>query len=177
MYPFLRLIASTAAARRMSPLDPLDTHISQHRVRLADCDIFGEMNNGRILTLYEFGRFQLSQRVGLWKLLRTKGWGFTVAGSSIRYRARLTPLERYEMRTRLVHWDGRFVHLEQGMFKHDGRCANHLLIRTAVVSKGKAVPTAEVMEALDFDQASPQAPKWVKAWMEAEQQRPWPPEM
>lgn len=175
MYPFIRLTTSLLAARRMPPMPLLGTHISHHRVHLNDCDMFQEMNNGRILTLYEFGRFQAGVRIGLFKTLKENGWGLTVAGSSIRYRRRLLPFEKYEMRTRAIHWADRFVHIEQGMFKRNGECASHLLVRTAVVGKGKAIPTAEVMAAMGRTDASPPAPEWAAAWMEAEAQRPWPP--
>ena len=176
MYPFLRLATTLLRARNMPAMDILDTHVSRHRVRLNDCDMFAEMNNGRILTLYEFGRFEAGVRVGLLKALKKNGWGLTVAGSSIRYRRRLLPLERYEQRSRIIHWDERFVHIEQGMFKQNGDCASHLLIRTAVVGNGKAIPTEKVLAALgEPDRASPAAPEWAAAWMQAEAQRPWPP--
>lgn len=175
MYPWIRLASALVKGRSLPPMDVLDTHVSQHRVSLLDCDIFMEMNNGRIMTMYEFGRFQMAQRVGLAPLLREKGWGFAVAGASVRYRKRLVPLERYEMRTRLCGWDERFTYFEQGMFKTSGECANHVLFRTAVVANHRAVPMTEVAEAMGTDPTSPELPEWITAWIEAEGQRPWPP--
>ncbi|MEL6610138.1 MAG: acyl-CoA thioesterase [Pseudomonadota bacterium] len=175
MYPFARLALTLAAARRMPPMDLLDVHISQHRVSPLDCDIFVEMNNGRILTLYEFGRFQAAVRIGLWRVLKEKGWGLAVAGASVRYRKRLVPFERYEQRTRLLGWDERFTYIEQGMFKRSGECANHCLFRTAVVANHRSVPMAEVAVALDKDPTSPPLPAWAQNWVEAEATRDWPP--
>ncbi|MEM6276195.1 MAG: acyl-CoA thioesterase [Pseudomonadota bacterium] len=175
MYPWIRLTAAMLKGRSLPPMGLLDTHVSLHRVSLSDCDIFAEMNNGRILTMYEFGRFQMAQRVGLWGLLKQNEWGFAVAGASIRYRKRLVPWERYEMRTRLMGWDERFSYFEQGMFKTSGECANHVLFRTAVVHKHRAVPMTEVADAMGEDPTSPELPAWVRAWIEAEAQRPWPP--
>jgi len=117
MYPFIRLAFTLLNSRRLPPMDPLDLHVSQHRCWPVDCDIFMEMNNGRILTLYEMGRFQASVRMGLWPLLKKNRWGLTVAGTSIRYRRRITPFERYETRTKIATWDERFVYIEQGMYK------------------------------------------------------------
>ena len=139
--------------------------------------MFLEMNNGRILTLYEFGRFQASVRMGLWALLKERGWGFAVAGTSIRYRRRITPFERYEMRTRIATWDERFVYIEQGMFKRNGDCASHVLFRTAVVKGGRAVPTDEVTAALGITSPRPEPAEWIANWIDAEATRPWPPEM
>ncbi|MEM9437886.1 MAG: acyl-CoA thioesterase [Pseudomonadota bacterium] len=175
MYPWMRLGYHMWKGRSLSPMDMLETHVSQHRVSLIDCDMFMEMNNGRILTIFELGRWQLSLRTGLWAGLRKRGWGFAVAGASVRYRKRLVPFERFEMRTRVLGWDERFVYIEQGMFKTSGECANHILFRTAVVANGKAVATEEVEKMMGRTPGSPPLPDWAKAWTEADAQRPWPP--
>ena len=175
MYPFLRLGWTLWSARKMPPMNALDLHVSRHRCRLVDCDIFMEMNNGRILTLYEMGRFQAAVRMGLWALLKKKRWGLTVAGTSIRYRRRITPFEKYETRTRIATWDERFVYIEQGMYKQNGDCASHVLFRTAVVKKGRAVPTAVLIEAMGITAPRPTPAPWVQNWIDAEATRPWPP--
>ena len=177
MYPFLRLGWTLIAARKLPPMNPLEMHVSQHRCRLVDCDIFMEMNNGRILTLYEMGRFQAAVRMGLWALLKKNRWGLTVAGTSIRYRRRITPFERYETRTKIATWDDRFVYIEQGMFKTDGECASHVLFRTAVVEKGRAVPTDRLMDAMGITEPRPEPAAWVQRWIDAEATRDWPPKL
>ncbi len=177
MYPFLRLGWTFFCARKMPPMNPLDMHVSQHRCRLVDCDIFGEMNNGRILTLYEMGRFQAAVRIGLWALIKKHRWGLTVAGTSIRYRKRITPFEKYETRTRIATWDERFVYVEQGMFKMNGECASNVLFRIAVILKGRAVPTQELIKALNITEPRPEPAQWVTNWIDAEATRTWPPEL
>ena len=175
MYPFLRLALNLYSARKLPPMNALGLHVSQHRCRLMDCDIFMEMNNGRILTLYEMGRFQAAVRMGLWSLLKKKRWGLTVAGTSIRYRRRIVPFEKYETRTRIATWDDRFVYIEQGMFKMSGECASHVLLRTAVVANGRAVPTDTLIKAMEITEPRPEPADWVRNWIDAEATRPWPP--
>ena len=175
MYPFLRLGLNLYSARKLPPMNTLDLHISQHRCRLVDCDIFGEMNNGRILTLYEMGRFQAAVRMGLWAKLKQKRWGLSVAGTSIRYRKRITPFEKYEIRTKIATWDERFVYIEQGMFKLNGDCASHVLLRTAVVEKGRAVPTDMLINVMGITDPRPVPAAWVQNWIDAEATRIWPP--
>lgn len=177
MYPFLRLSWNLFAARRLPPMNPMEMHVSQHRCRLVDIDIFIEMNNGRILTLYEMGRFQAAVRMGLWALLKKNRWGLTVAGSSIRYRRRITPFERYETRTKIATWDDRFVYIEQGMYKMNGECASNVLLRTAVVEKGRAVPTQVLLDALEITDPRPEPAAWVQNWIDAEATRDWPPKL
>ncbi|WP_147126471.1 acyl-CoA thioesterase [Shimia ponticola] len=175
MYPFARLALNLFHARRQPTIgfwDPLET---RHRCSPFDCDMFGEMNNGRILTLYEFGRFQHVVRTGFWPQLKAQGWGLAVAGASVRYRKRIVPFERFTQKTRMLGWDERFVYIEQAMIKTSGEVANHCLFRTAVVANHRAVPTSELARVAGLDPVSPQLPDWALNWTTAEATRPWPP--
>jgi len=176
MYPFLRTLGALLAARRAPPLALTETDHVAIRVWPNDLDGFMELNNGRILTLYDIGRFTLATRVGLLQLLRKKGWAFAVAGSFVRYRKRVTLFQMLDMRTRVVGRDGRFFVLEQALWRGD-TCTSHMLIRTVVTSKEGVVDPQEVMSALGVaPQDVPEAPPWVIAMLQAEGARPWPPD-
>ncbi|MEM8956638.1 MAG: acyl-CoA thioesterase [Pseudomonadota bacterium] len=174
MYPVLRFALSLALARRAPELSLTATHVSQHICWPWDLDPFLELNNGRTLTLYDLGRFGLGQRMGLLQLLKQEGWGLTVAGSSVRYRRRLRGFDRFEMRTRTVGWDERFLYMEQGMWRGDN-CTSHLLVRVAVTDENGLVPMARLTAAYGVPTESPPLPDWVVAWINAEVQRPSPP--
>jgi len=66
------------------------------------------------------------------------------------------------------------MYLEQSMWTK-GECASHVLYRTAAVKNGKVVTPDKVADALGIDGTPPDVPVWVRAWTEAEAQRPWPP--
>jgi acyl-CoA thioesterase FadM len=177
MYPLLRFLAEHARHSGAPDLDLFDSHVSEHLIWPHDLDPWLELNNGRTLTLYDFGRTVLFRRTGLAALMKARGWGGTVAGSSVRYRRRVKAWDRIEMRSRIEGWDDRFVYLTQGMWR-DGECTSHALFRTAVIGRSRqapgVVPTAEVAAAL---RAEPKPlPAWITAWAEAEALRPWPPE-
>jgi len=174
MYPFLRFAAQMLKYRGAPPLGLCDTHVSHHRCLPWDLDPWRELNNGRTLTLYDLGRIPMAMRTGLGEVLRAKGWGITVAGNSTRYRKRIRVFERFEIRSRCIGWDARFLYTEQSMWKEND-CANHILIRSAVTSAKGIVPTSDVLAALGHDGDSPALPDWVQAWIAAENQRPWPP--
>ena len=70
MYPLTRLLLVSLKALRASPLEPDGIAETSFRCRPWDLDMFMEMNNGRVLTLYDLGRFDLSIRTGLAKLLK-----------------------------------------------------------------------------------------------------------
>lgn len=174
MYPFIRMFKELYVHRKAAPL-PIDgTHVSHHMCWPWDIDFWMELNNGRTLTLFDLGRIPMAQRTGLLAVLRQKKWGLTVAGSCVRYRRRIRPFERFEMRTRAAGVDHRFIYMEQSMWKASGECANHAMYRTAVTGPSGIVPPSEVMAALGVTEV-PELPPHVTAWITAEDARPWPP--
>ncbi|WP_371170421.1 acyl-CoA thioesterase [Aliiroseovarius sp. 2305UL8-7] len=175
MYPFIRMTKELIKNARAEPLPVTGTHISHHRCWPWDIDLWRELNNGRTLTLYDLGRIPLAGRTGLSRMLLKNRWGLTMAGASVRYRKRIRTFTRLEMRSRVVGWDDRFIYLEQSMWLGED-CANQILYRSAVTDHNGIVPTARVVEAIGHDGPSPTLPSWVQAWIDAETQRPWPPE-
>lgn len=175
MYPFFRLGWQLWRHRRDPPLGLLDTHESRHICWPWDIDVWRELNNGRTLTLFDLGRLPMSVRMGLAPVLRRNRWGMVMAGASVRWRRRVVAFDRLTMRSRGVGWDDRFIYSEQSLWKSDGECASHMLIRAAVTSKAGIVPPARVLVAMEQDPVSPPLPDWVRGWIEADAERPWPP--
>ena len=176
MYPIVRLLKDAFKAKRMDQLGPLDMHVSHHRCWPWDLDIWMELNNGRTFTLFDLGRTMLTVRVGLVPVLKNNTWAVAVAGSTIRYRRRIFAFEPFEMRSRAIGWDDKFFYIEQSIWKKNGECASHALLRTCFTSKKGIVPPTEVVAAWgQADLQSPPLPDWVQAWCDAEDKRPWPP--
>lgn len=176
MYPFLRMAWIMAASRRKPKVGPDDYCDLRLTAWPWDCDMFGEVNNGRQLTLFDLGRFDFGVRGGLIDLLRQRRWGLTVAGSSMHYRKRITPFQRYTLRTRLAARDDRWFYMTQTTYRGETPCSQGL-IRTAVIDRARGVvPTDEIMEALGYADWRPVPPDWIGAWDAADRIRPWPPE-
>ncbi|SFR07154.1 acyl-CoA thioesterase [Poseidonocella sedimentorum] len=175
MYPFIRMTKEMIKHRNAPPLPLLGTHVSQHICWPWDIDMWMELNNGRTLTLYDLARIPLAQRTGLVKVLRDNRWGLTMAGASVRYRARVRAFQRIETHSRAVCWDERFLYLEQAMFDRKGTCCNHILYRSAVTGKGGIIPPSAVLAAMGLKETCPPMPEWVAAWIAADALRPWPP--
>ena len=176
MLPFVRMIKDIILARRLPPLEHFtDTHVFSHICWPWDIDLFGEMNNGRALTIYDLGRLATAQHAGLVKALIDNKWRLAIAGAMVRYRRRLAAFERFTMRSRMVCWDKSFIYIEQSMWKLDGECASHIIYRIVVTEKRRAIPPARVAAVLHRDPINPPMPDWIVAWTLAEDKRPWPP--
>ena len=175
MYPFFRMAKELIVHRKALPLKIGETHVSYHICWPWDLDFWFELNNGRTLTLYDLGRIPLAARMGLISAMRENKWGLTIAGASVRYRRRLRMFQKFEIHSRALGWDKRFLYLEQSIWTK-GHCANQALYRTAVTSPDGIVDTAKIAVAIGVDINSPDLPQWVQNWIKAEDSRPWPPE-
>lgn len=174
MFPIVRLAKEFVKFRNAPDLTALGEHVSHHRCWPQDIDIFMEMNNGRVLTIYDLGRSVLAKRVGLLGTLRRNNWGLTVAGSSVMYRKRIRPFVRFEMRSRALGWDDKFFYLNQSIWIGD-TCASEALFRTALTDRNGIVPPERAFADIGFEADTPTLPEWVQNWIAAEKTRPWPP--
>lgn len=175
MYPFVRMLLGWRRAKSLPKMAIDATHVSSHRCWPQDIDMWMELNNGRTLTIYDLGRIPMAVRIGLMDALKREKLGLTVAGSVVRYRRRIRPFEKFEMRSRGLFWDDKFFYVEQSIWKLNGECANHAVFRTAVTDKNGIVSPSKVAAAMGHNDPSPQPPVWIQHWLEAEALRPWPP--
>lgn len=174
MYPVIRLLICCTHALNASSLDIHDVCETTFRCRPWDLDMFMEVNNGRLLTLYDLGRFDLSIRTGLSKKLKENRWGLVVAGGSVRYRRRVRAFDKVTIRTQVVGVDERWFYIAQSMWVK-GQPTSSILLRTGITSKGRVVPAEDVFTAMNAQHWQPEIPVWVEKWIEADHERPWPP--
>jgi acyl-CoA thioesterase FadM len=172
MYPYFRVFKLLAIAKRKPRLNVMDESVLKMRVWPGDIDVFKELNNGRHLTMMDFGRFDLASRSGLLNLVRKKGWGLAVAGASVRYRHRLHLFNKFTLHTQVAGWDDRWFYFHQQIIRNN-KIHSAALIRTAVTSSNGIVSIREVIKELGLKIEQKPLAKWVKAWAEADELRPW----
>ncbi|MEL6576995.1 MAG: acyl-CoA thioesterase [Pseudomonadota bacterium] len=175
MYPYLRTALALVVHRPRTGISPGEAMVLRTRCWPWDADPFLELNNGRHLTLFDIGRFALGARLGLFRLLRQRGWGLVVGSSATQYRKRIRLFERFEIVTRLVARDEKWFYFEQITRKGETPCSA-AFIRTAVVAGPKGtVPTQEVADALGLPDWYGTMPDWARDLEAADRGRPWPP--
>ena len=150
------------------PLDVLGVSVLQQRVWPDELDTNMHMNNAKYLAVMDLGRVDWIVRSGAWRLMRHEKMMPVVGGAMVRYRRSLTLFQRYELRTRLLGWDERWLYIEQIMECKDGGMACLAVQRTTFTRKGKLVPTAELAARLGVDASAMPAPDWTRSWNESE---------
>ena len=179
MYPFIRYASTIAHAalqvKKGNTLTFKDTSEITFRCRLTDIDNFLEMNNGRVLTLYDMGRTDFAVRSGLGSQLLKQRWGLVVAGSTIQYRKRIRAFDKVTMKTKIVGFDERWIYIEQSMCVKGKPCSSALL-RTGVTEGGKVIETSRILAALDQTDWQLPPSGYVAEWIISDADRPWPPQ-
>lgn len=171
MYPYCRITKLILSSKRKSKCNYDDEGILKMRVMPGDIDVFGELNNGRFLTLMDFGRFDLAIRTGLLKFVRKQNWGLTVAGSTARFRYRLRLFQKFELHSKVIGHDDKWIYFHQRMVRN-GKIHASALVRTGVTSKEGIVKVEEVRKRMGQNIHMPTLPDWAKSWIEADEIHP-----
>jgi acyl-CoA thioesterase FadM len=174
MYPVLRLITASVRASIQGNRHASDVFENSFICMPWDIDMFLEMNNGRVLTLCDVGRFVMAIRIGLIRILREKKWGLVVAGSTVQYRKRIRMFDKVTLRTQIAAYDDRWIYITQSMWV-GGKPASSVLLRTGVTSKGRVIASDQVRTAMGLQDWQPEPSPWVQAWIDSKLLRPWPP--
>lgn len=162
--PALRLWKVLLAARFKPRLGPLDESVLHVRVWPNDLDLNRHLNNGRAMTLTDLGRWDFVVRSGLLPKAIKRGWGTAVARANVRFRRPANLFQRLTIRTRILCWDEKRIYMEHRIERGPDLVLRSLL-ETAIVGKGRAIPSRELMHVLGVDTESPPMPGEVKEWL------------
>ncbi len=161
---YLRLVLLLITARLRPAISLWDTCRTRFRVHPGDLDLLMHMNNGRYLTLMDLGRMDLMLRSGYWPAAKAQGWYPVVAGQSITFRRSLMLWDRFEICTRLLGTDERWIYLSQ-TFHRRGDVVADAVVRACFKRKsGGTVPVQEVLALAEPMPAERVVPQWVLDW-------------
>ncbi|WP_295844205.1 acyl-CoA thioesterase [uncultured Microbacterium sp.] len=150
--------------RREGPLAPNTVARMSIRVLPTDIDLLRHMNNGRYLSLFDLGRWDLLTRTGLLAAMTKQGWYAVVAAETITFRRSLELGQRFELETRLIGHDDRAVYLEHRALVN-GEIYARAMIRARILRRtGGTVPHDELFAAVGRPEGLPDIEPWVHDW-------------
>ena len=163
----LRLLWTLLTARWRGPLKPLEESRVGLFVLPTDLDTNLHMNNGRYLSVMDLGRADFVARVGLLRIMLRQRWTPLVATATIRYRRSLQVFDRYELVTRTVCWDEKWIYMEQ-RFERRGELIAQAYLKVLFRHAGRTLRSREILKALGQEMRSPHMPPAIEALRLAE---------
>lgn len=167
---FLRLIKIAIIALFTQRRRLLDTSVIHLRVWPNDLDLNVHMNNGRYLSLMDLGRVDVMFHSGAFRLWFKQGWQPLVAWSCCRHFKPLNLFQGFEIRTRILGWDEKWIYFEQ-RFTRGGQLHALAAVKALMAGNRRLISTEELFDATGHAQRqSPPLPDWVHSWLKAERQ-------
>ena len=159
-----RLLLIWLTYRLRGALPAEGTAVLRMRVWPQDIDLNVHMNNGCYFSAADLGRIDWWLRTGLWHKFMLRGWRPVAGNVTGRFRRSLQPLQRYELHTRMLGWNDKWLFAEH-RFVARGEEYAVVVVRYLITNPRGPRPTpAQVMEIAGWDQASPTLPQWVVNW-------------
>lgn len=164
---YFRLLLRFFASRFGPRAQVLDTVTTSVRVLPADLDVALHVNNARYLSFMDLGRFVLTLRSPLGRVVLQRRWVPIIGGVLVRYRREAKLLQRLDVATRVLGWDERWFLIESRITRN-GQEVMSGIVRLNFRARGRLVPVAEVLAAVGVDPAARRWDDVSAAWSELE---------
>lgn len=163
----LVMLTARRRVRRDGQLAP--TAVGRIRLRTlpTDIDVLRHMNNGRYLSLFDLGRWDLLVRTGLAEAMRKNGWYAVVSSETVTFRKSLGLWQRFTVETRLTGHDDRGLYLEHRATV-GGEIYARAIIRARMLKRsGGSLGHDELFAAVGRPEGLPEVEEWVHDWAAA----------
>lgn len=111
------------------------------------CDAYRHLNNAAYLRLAEDARWAWTARTPLLKRALADRWLFLVGGADVLYRREIRLMSPFEIVSRVIGADERWLYFSQEFVLPDGRVACRVLVRAMVRASRGSVSPEEVAAA------------------------------
>src|SRR5688572_28766031 len=106
---FRFLITSLRSVFR-ARIGALDESVVRFTALPHDCDLNFHLNAGRFLSFMDVARMDLLGRTRLLGKLLRRRWRPLMGGATVRYRRSVLPLQRFDVRSRVLGWDAKWFY-------------------------------------------------------------------
>ena len=158
----------SAGRKRLGILDEVRLPL---RIWPTDIDVYLHVNNGRYLTLMDFGRLVHTVRTGLLPVMLRRRWIPVLGSATVNFWRELRTFERVELVTRLVHWDDRWFYYEH-RFEKGGEAYALGLVKGIIKHGRQTIAPAVLMQAMGHSGEPPPPGDYLRQWMSAQPERP-----
>ena len=162
---YLRLVLLALRMIGLPRRGVLDDSRVRFRVLPNDCDLNLHMNNGRYLSFMDLGRVHLIVQIGLLAAIFRQRWRPVLAAAEINFIRQLAPLQAFDLVSRVVTWDEKYVYMEQ-RFESRGELCAHAFIKGLFLGPEGRVSNATVLALLGHDAPPPEMPDELRIWAE-----------
>jgi len=132
-----------------------------------DLDVLRHMNNGRYLSLFDLGRWDLLTRTGMAGAMKRHGWYGVVSAETITFRKSLQLWQRFDVESRLIGHDEKSIYLEHRAVV-DGEIYARAIIRSRMLKRsGGTLSHDELFAAVGRPEGLPEVEQWVLDWVES----------
>ena len=132
-----------------------------------DLDILRHMNNGRYLSLFDLGRWDLLIRTGMADAMRRYAWYAVVSSETITFRKSLNPWQRFDVESRLLGHDDKAIYMEHRAVVA-GEVYARAIVRARMMKRsGGTLAHDELFAAIGRPEGIPDVEAWVHDWAAA----------
>ncbi len=145
------------------------TEVSRIRVTTlpTDIDVLRHMNNGRYLSLFDLGRWDLLTRTGMAEAMKRHGWYGVVSAETVTFRKSLELWQRFDIESRLLGHDDKAIYLEHRAVV-DGEIYARAIIRSRMLKRaGGTLSHDELFAAVGRPEGLPEVEQWMHDWASA----------
>jgi acyl-CoA thioesterase FadM len=153
--------------RREGQLSPGDVGRIRVTTLPTDIDVLRHMNNGRYLSLFDLGRWDLLGRTGMTDAMKRNGWYAVVSAETVTFRKSLELWQRFDVESRLLGHDDKAIYLEHRAVV-DGEIYARAIIRARMLKRsGGTLSHHELFAAVGRPEGLPDVEPWVHEWATA----------
>lgn len=135
----------------------------QFRVGLMDIDFNMHINNARYMVFMERARWDHPVQTGTWDLMFKEKLNFIVAGIEMGYIREIRLGKKFEVESRYLGWDEKYLYLEQ-RFIADGKIHAYGMVKAVFLQKGKMATPENVAKILGITHAPDALPEHMELW-------------
>jgi acyl-CoA thioesterase FadM len=161
------MLTARRRLRRGGRLGPSEISRIRLSTLLTDIDLLRHMNNGRYLSLFDLGRWDLLVRTGLWDVMKTHSWYAVVSSETVTFRKSLNLWQRFDVESRMIGHDDKAVYLEHRAVV-GGEVYARAIIRARMMKRsGGTLSHEELFAAIGRPEGVPEVDEWVHEWAAA----------